>query len=91
MSESASQRQRAANLFQHTVERLRAADVKADEDGIRIRIGERSHVVIVRGPCRRRRGKERRKKKNDSVRFILAQCESLQGNRNRKSLAAAGD
>lgn len=55
MIESASQRQRAANLFQHAVKRFRAADVKADEDGIWIRVGERPYVVVVWRPCRRRR------------------------------------
>lgn len=61
-SETASQRQRATNLFQHAVKRLWAADVKADKDGIRIRVGERPHVVVVRRPCMERRGEERKRK-----------------------------
>lgn len=37
----------ATNLFQHAVECLGAADVKTDEDGVRIWIGEGPHIVIV--------------------------------------------
>lgn len=40
--------QRATNLFQYTVECLRAADVETDEDGVRVWIGERPYVVVVR-------------------------------------------
>lgn len=36
------------NLLQHAVERLRAAYVKADEHRVRVRVGERPHVVVVR-------------------------------------------
>lgn len=38
----------ATNLFQHTVESFRAADVETDEDGVWVGVGERPYVVVVR-------------------------------------------
>lgn len=38
----------ATNLFQHAVQGFRAADVETDEDSVRVGVGERPHVVVVR-------------------------------------------
>lgn len=41
---------RTTNLFQYAIQCFRAADVKTDEDSVRVWVGERPHVVIVWRP-----------------------------------------
>lgn len=46
------------HLLQHAVERFRAADVETDEDGVRVRVGEGPHVVVVRRSWKRRKAQK---------------------------------
>lgn len=40
-----------SDLLYDAVQGLGAADVKTDENGIRVRVGQRSYVVVVGGTC----------------------------------------
>lgn len=63
--------QRATNLFQYTVECLRAADVETDEDGVRVWIGERPHVVVVRRSWNKRKHQTETHSHNIQIQFCL--------------------
>lgn len=39
------------HLLEHTVQGLRAADVKADEHSVRVRVGQGTDVIVVRRAC----------------------------------------
>lgn len=47
----AGQRARGTHLLEHAVQGLGAADVKADEHSVRVRVGQGTDVVVIRRAC----------------------------------------
>lgn len=55
---------RVTNLFQNAIESFRAADVKTDEHGVWVWVGERPHIVVVRRPWNKRKEPQRHSDSN---------------------------